>query len=46
MKYTNLSQIQATGVSHNPSIRKQVMLENGDFVPCNPIESTKVIHCW
>jgi mannose-6-phosphate isomerase-like protein (cupin superfamily) len=31
MKYTNLSQIHATGVSHNPSIRKQVMLENGDL---------------
>lgn len=31
MKYTNLGQINATGVSHNPSIRKRVMLGNGDL---------------
>ncbi|TAF50859.1 MAG: cupin domain-containing protein, partial [Oscillatoriales cyanobacterium] len=31
MKVTNLHHIPTTGVSHNPSIRKQVLLHNGDL---------------
>jgi len=31
MKQTDLNQIADTGVSHNPSIRKRVMLGNGDL---------------
>ncbi|MGD1901708.1 MAG: cupin domain-containing protein [Geitlerinemataceae cyanobacterium] len=31
MKHTDLNQIAETGVSHNPSIRKRVMLRNDDL---------------
>ncbi|MCC5900119.1 MAG: cupin domain-containing protein [Phormidium sp. BM_Day4_Bin.17] len=31
MKHHSLTQIPSEGVSHNPNIRKQVMLRNGDL---------------